>query len=67
MSKPSNKRSVYVYADWEGLNVPVLMGILHAELLRGKEIFSFEYNNDWLQSDHAQLLDPDLQLYSGNG
>ena len=41
------------------------MGILHAEILRGKEIFSFTYDNDWLQSGHAQLLDPDLQLYVG--
>ena len=65
MSKPIKKRDVYVYADWYGLNCPILMGILHAELLRGTEIFSFEYNDDWLKSDHVQLLDPDLQLYSG--
>lgn len=65
MSKPIKKRDVYVYADWYGLNCPILMGILHAELLRGNEIFSFEYNDDWLKSDHVQLLDPDLQLYSG--
>lgn len=65
MVKTSKKRAVYVYADWHGLNGPVYMGILHAELLRGKEIFSFEYDNAWLQSSHAQLLDPDLQLYQG--
>lgn len=73
MSKPEKKRVVYVYADWHldklndqsGLNAPVYMGVLHAELLRGKEIFSFEYDKSWLQSGHAQLLDPDLQLYSG--
>ena len=65
MSKPIKKRDVYVYADWYGLNCPILMGILHAELLRGTEIFSFEYNDDWLKSDHVQLLDPDLQFYSG--
>ncbi|PHR42633.1 MAG: toxin HipA [Fluviicola sp.] len=41
------------------------MGILQAELLRGKEIFSFEYDESWLKSGHAQLLDPDLQLYAG--
>jgi len=41
------------------------MGRLHAELLRGKEVFSFEYDQDWLKSGHAQLLDPDLQLYAG--
>ena len=41
------------------------MGVLNAELLRGKEIFSFEYEKAWLQSGKAQLLDPDLQLFSG--
>jgi serine/threonine-protein kinase HipA len=65
MSKKNNKRYVYVYADWHGLNGPLLMGVLHADLLRGKEIFSFEYEKTWLQSGHAQLLDPDLQLYAG--
>jgi serine/threonine-protein kinase HipA len=65
MSKKNNKRSIYVYADWHGLNGPLFMGVLQAELLRGKEIFSFEYEKTWLQSGHVQLLDPDLQLYSG--
>ena len=65
MSKKNNKRYVYVYADWHGLNGPLFMGVLHTELLRGKEIFSFEYEKTWLQSGHAQLLDPDLQLYAG--
>ncbi|PCJ64190.1 MAG: toxin HipA [Bacteroidetes bacterium] len=41
------------------------MGTLHAERLRGKEIFSFQYTEDWLQNGPAQLLDPRLQLYSG--
>jgi len=65
MSKRITKRSIYVYADWDGLETPQLMGILFAELLRGKEIFSFEYDKVWLNSDKAQLLDPDLQLYAG--
>ncbi|TNE81229.1 MAG: type II toxin-antitoxin system HipA family toxin [Bacteroidetes bacterium] len=41
------------------------MGTLHSELLRGKEVFSFEYENAWLQSEYAQVLDPDLDLYEG--
>ncbi|MCY4562389.1 MAG: HipA domain-containing protein [Flavobacteriaceae bacterium] len=41
------------------------MGILNSDRLRGKEIFSFEYNNDWLHNAPAHLLDPNLQLYSG--
>ncbi|MFN6943349.1 MAG: type II toxin-antitoxin system HipA family toxin [Cytophagaceae bacterium] len=41
------------------------MGTLHSELLRGKEIFSFEYHTEWLKNVNAQVLDPGLQLYSG--
>lgn len=65
MSKLQKKRDVFVYADWQGLNGPLLMGILHAELLRGKEVFSFEYNKEWLASEHAQQMDPDLDLFTG--
>ncbi len=59
------KREILVYADWKGLNGPMLMGSLSSELLRGKEIFSFEYDKTWLSSGFSQILDPDLQLYSG--
>jgi serine/threonine-protein kinase HipA len=34
--------------------------------LRGKQIFSFEYNHAWLTSNHQILhLDPNLSLYKG--
>ena len=65
MSKQNQKRAIFVYADWDGIELPSLMGTLYAELLRGKEVFSFEYEKSWLKSDNAQLLDPELQLYSG--
>ena len=65
MAKTDKKRKIHVYADWHGLNGPEYMGELHAELMRGKEIFSFEYDTNWLKSGQAQLLDPDLQLYTG--
>lgn len=65
MSKPETRREVFVYAQWQGMTDPVLMGILRSELLRGKEVFSFEYNDVWLQSAYGQTLDPDLGLYSG--
>ncbi len=41
------------------------MGVLYAENLRGKEVFSFEYDKNWLKYGPSQLLDPNLQLYSG--
>jgi len=58
-------REILVYADWQGLGGPQLMGTLQAELLRGKEIFSFSYEPSWLESGKAQELDPDLKLYKG--
>lgn len=65
MVKQNNKRSITVYAHWSGMEKPSLMGTLHSDRLKGKELFSFEYNNEWLQNGPAQLLDPGLQLYSG--
>lgn len=65
MNKKSSKQQIFVYADWLNLQTPTLMGILSSERLRGKEIFSFEYDKIWIKSPHIQILDPDLQLYSG--
>jgi len=65
MAKQDNKRSIYVYAHWSGMDEPSLMGVLHSDRLRGKEVFSFEYNEDWIKDGASQLLDPNLQLYSG--
>jgi serine/threonine-protein kinase HipA len=65
MKQRETCRRVYVYADWQGLAVPQLLGILQSELLRGKEVFSFEYADSWLQSGGLQMLDPDLNFYAG--
>jgi serine/threonine-protein kinase HipA len=59
-------RDIYVFAHWTGLMEPVLMGVLKAEFTRGKEIFSFSYSQDWLKSRYSQILDPELQFYSGS-
>jgi len=65
MAKQDNKRSIHVFAHWLGIVDPLLIGILHSDRLRGKEIFSFEYDENWLKNGPSQLLDPNLQLYSG--
>lgn len=65
MTQNTHQKEVLVYAHWLGLDTPVLMGTLNINITRGKEIFSFEYNDEWLQSGIAQDLDPDLGLYSG--
>ena len=58
-------KEILVYADWIELRGPHLMGLLKVELLRGKEIFSFEYQKEWLESGRALELDPDLKLFAG--
>ena len=42
------------------------MGELKAEFVRGKEIFSFSYSQEWLKSSFLQILDPELLFYSGS-
>ena len=58
MAKQDNKRSISVSAHWQGMENPFLMGVLHSDRLKGKEIFSFEYNGEWLENGPSQLLDP---------
>lgn len=56
---------ILVYADWKGLEETTLMGTLSVTHTKGREIFSFTYNNEWINNGLAQSLDPDLQLFSG--
>ncbi len=62
----NQKKEIFVFADWKELDEPILMGTLHVIPSKGEEIFSFEYAKTWLDSGHAQIIDPDLQLYSGH-
>lgn len=58
-------RTIFVYADWFE-HEPVLMGELYVENNRGKEVFSFEYDELWLVKNKASVpFDPDLFLYGG--
>lgn len=61
----SGKKDISVYAHWKELESPKFMGTLVATLSRGKEIFSFEYSKEWLQSGFNHTLDPDLQYFPG--
>jgi serine/threonine-protein kinase HipA len=57
--------TVYVYADWKGLNGPSLMGQLHRSVVRGEEVLAFEYDAAWLREGLPFALDPRLQLVAG--
>ncbi len=65
MAKTNIRKEILVYAHWVGIEEPTLMGILYSEITKGQEIFSFEYSDQWLKSEYLQVLDPDLQHYSG--
>ena len=59
--------TIFVYGDWEALNGrPSLIGRLNVEMLRGKEVFSFEYDEKWLSSKKNILFDSDLQFFRGS-
>lgn len=58
-------KEIFVYADWVELGKPILLGVLYTDVIRGKEVFSFEYSDLWLDTAQRSILDPDLGLYSG--
>jgi serine/threonine-protein kinase HipA len=60
-----NKIDIYVYAHWLEMPEPQIIGKLSAHFAKGKKAFSFEYDKQWLKSGNQFLLDPDIQLYSG--
>ena len=66
MALKNQKKEILVFANWKELPEPVLMGTLHVTPSKGSEIFSFEYDKDWLKFGYAQNIDPDLQMYSGH-
>lgn len=61
----ASKKDIYVYADWQGLNGPNLIGILGAHQAKGRKSFSFEYDSIWLKSGQGIFLDPELGRYQG--
>jgi serine/threonine-protein kinase HipA len=56
---------VYVFADWDQLSDPVLVGSLRSSMVKNKEHFRFAYDNNWLRSAAAQKIDPSLEFYAG--
>ena len=60
-----SEKTIFVYENWRS-EMPTLIGRLHTSFIRGQEIFSFEYADEWLSSFvSAYSLDPDLSLYRG--
>ena len=58
------QKIIYVYENWSGA-VPTKLGQLYVDWSRGSEHYAFEYDENWLKSGFAYVLDPDLALYKG--
>lgn len=65
MATDQQRKEILVYSHPSLLKDPKLMGTLSATVVRGKEIFAFEYNSDFLESDSVFEIDPNLKLYKG--
>ncbi len=55
-----------VYADFDWLDAPVLVGTLSHEMLRGTPSYGFSFNAEWLRSHRSILLSGDLMNFSGD-
>ena len=61
--KQNKENVILVYADWYMLDSPELIGKLYFASLRGKAVYSFEYDNEWIRTGIS--IDPELPLFSG--
>jgi len=61
-----NKKNIWVYADWLGMESPKCIGILSVQQGKGKQAFGFEYDKSFLNTKEQLLLDPDIGWYLGS-
>ena len=59
------ERTIEVHAHWIGLEDATPLGTLSAHETRGKEVFSFRYDDAWLDRNEDRILDPDLRFLRG--
>ena len=58
-------RTLFIYADFDWLGEPMLVGELGYESLRGSDSYSFKFDNDWLRQYGALFLSADINNYPG--
>lgn len=60
-----NINEIFVYENWKS-DTPSLIGTLYVDGSRGKQVVSFEYENEWLSDLTNNIsLDPDLKMFKG--
>ena len=58
-------KTLYVYADFDWLAEPKLVGELGYESLRGSDSYAFKFDNDWLRQYGSLFLSADINNYPG--
>ena len=58
-------RTLFIYADFDWLEAPMLVGELGYESLRGSDSYSFKYDNEWLRQYGGLFLSADINNYPG--
>ena len=58
-------QKLLVYADFDWLQQPTLLGELSYETLRGTDSYGFCFNDEWLKAHGSLFLSADLYNYSG--
>ena len=58
-------QKLYVYADFDWLSSPTLIGELFYESLRGSESYGFKFDDNWLRKYGGLFLSEDLNNYVG--
>lgn len=56
---------LFVYADFDWLKEPTLVGELSYESLRGADSYGFRFDDEWLRTQGGLFLSADLNNYSG--
>lgn len=58
-------KKLYVYADFDWLDTPQLIGELSYDSVRGSETYGFSYDKEWVAKYGDVFLSEDLQNYPG--
>jgi serine/threonine-protein kinase HipA len=58
-------KTLYVYADFDWLPSPELIGTLSYESLRGSDSYGFQFDTHWLRAHGSLFLSDDLNNYPG--
>lgn len=56
-------KTIYVYADFDWLTTPMLVGELGYESLRGSDSYAFKFDDNWLRQYGSLFLSADINNY----